>query len=189
MATPRDTAGDPPHAFWQFSLAVYGQAPVRTECLALQDAHGVDVNVLLFCAWMGAERGIVLDEMALARASRSVEDWSQQVVSPLRAARRSAKRLGKSDVHESILRVELQAERAAQDILFELNNEPRAASSSRASTSQEAARENIRLLLAHCPVTAAFPHALLLAACAGCGVDITEPAAHPLRLLRNNEER
>ncbi len=38
-----------------FSLAVYEQAEVAQECLQLQQAIGIDVNLLLFCAWVGKE--------------------------------------------------------------------------------------------------------------------------------------
>ena len=30
------------HAFWQFSLSIYGQADVAEECLALQQAIGIE---------------------------------------------------------------------------------------------------------------------------------------------------
>ena len=40
------------NAFWKFSLAVYAAPGVPEECLAVQERYGVDVNVLLFCAWL-----------------------------------------------------------------------------------------------------------------------------------------
>src|SRR6202000_1576818 len=46
--------------FWTFSLAVYADPAVQRECLALQDDHGVDVNLLLFCAFVGAVHGVAL---------------------------------------------------------------------------------------------------------------------------------
>lgn len=42
--------------FWQFSLAVYAAPGVEAECLALQEALGIDVNLLLFFVWLGASR-------------------------------------------------------------------------------------------------------------------------------------
>lgn len=44
------------HEFWQFSLAVYEAPGVEPECLALQEALAVDVNLQLFCTWRGASR-------------------------------------------------------------------------------------------------------------------------------------
>ncbi|HEY9550471.1 MAG TPA: TIGR02444 family protein, partial [Kiloniellaceae bacterium] len=40
--------------FWQFSGAVYARRGVAEACLALQQRHGLDVNLLLFCAWAGS---------------------------------------------------------------------------------------------------------------------------------------
>ena len=48
------------HPFWEFSLRVYGNGGVPTACLALQERHAIDVNLLLFCAWIGESgRGIL----------------------------------------------------------------------------------------------------------------------------------
>ena len=41
-------------ALWRFSLTVYGRAGVPAACLALQDEGGRDVNLLLYCCWVGA---------------------------------------------------------------------------------------------------------------------------------------
>ena len=46
--------------FWQFSGAVYAHPGVAEACLDLQDRHGLDVNLLLFCAWAGVQ-GRVFD--------------------------------------------------------------------------------------------------------------------------------
>ena len=43
--------------FWDFSVRTYGVPGVSQACLALQDERGVDVNMLLYCIWIGATRG------------------------------------------------------------------------------------------------------------------------------------
>ena len=43
-----------PSSLKSFALAVYGQDGVPAACLALQDGLGVDVNVVLFAAFVGA---------------------------------------------------------------------------------------------------------------------------------------
>ncbi|MDB5604693.1 MAG: hypothetical protein JWP25_1593 [Bradyrhizobium sp.] len=70
---------------WRFSLAVY--AGVATECLALQDSLGIDVNILLFCAWLGAVRRIAPD-VELKAACGIVEPWHDKAVRPLAYAGR-----------------------------------------------------------------------------------------------------
>ena len=76
--------------FWRFSLAVYKPADVAAECLALQEAIGLDVNLLLFCAWLGT-RAIVLSRSDIEAASRVVAPWHTSVVRPLRGVRRHIK--------------------------------------------------------------------------------------------------
>ncbi|MFO1286955.1 MAG: TIGR02444 family protein [Rubrivivax sp.] len=79
------------HPFWRFSLALWAQPPVVRACLALQDRHGADVNLVLLCCWM-ASRQQRLDRRTLARAMRLVGAWQADVVRPLRAARRALAR-------------------------------------------------------------------------------------------------
>src|SRR5262245_35238924 len=76
--------------FWRFSLAVYGQPGVAGECLGLQDKFGLNINLLLFCAWLG-RRGIALTREHLEGASRSIASWHDHVVRPLRRVRRQRK--------------------------------------------------------------------------------------------------
>ena len=62
---PRDTdALQYDNEFWRFSLAVYGQDDVAQECLQLQQVGGIDINLLLFCAWLGT-RAIVLSAVEI----------------------------------------------------------------------------------------------------------------------------
>jgi uncharacterized protein (TIGR02444 family) len=81
----------PDHPFWDFSLRVYGSEGVAPACLELQEAHGIDVNVLLFCCWLGATgRGAVGAE-GVAQLHAAVADWHAEVVRGLRAVRKRLK--------------------------------------------------------------------------------------------------
>jgi uncharacterized protein (TIGR02444 family) len=77
--------------FWAFSLAVYGDATVQQECLKLQDEHGIDINLVLFCAFAGAVHGVVLSNQATQEAVHAVGTWQRDIVATLRAARRALK--------------------------------------------------------------------------------------------------
>ncbi len=117
--------------FWAFSLRVYGQAEVPAACLALQNDHGLDVNLLLYCCWLGIH-GIELDIAALARALEFADPWSKHVVRPLRDARTWMKRASDAreklppdvytELRESIKTIELQAERLEQLALAALTD-------------------------------------------------------------------
>jgi uncharacterized protein (TIGR02444 family) len=107
--------------FWRFSLRVYAAPGVAPECLSLQDRFGIDVNVLLFCAWLGVERGIALTADDLQECERAVSEWHSRCVRPLREARRAMKGLpGVEDIRAEIKKLELEAEKREQQTLYAL---------------------------------------------------------------------
>lgn len=85
----------PRSAFWDFSLEFYRRPGVAEACLALQDRHAIDVNLLLACLWMGRQ-GRLLSRAALAHMMDEAEALHAQVVRPLRAARRGLKKPAES---------------------------------------------------------------------------------------------
>jgi uncharacterized protein (TIGR02444 family) len=118
----------PDNPFWSFSLRLYARAGVAPACLALQERRQVDVNVLLYCIWLGAERGVRIDEANAARIVASVARWSDDVVVPLRALRtalktdpRGAPKHLSDSLRNDIKRAELDAERIEQQILVAQN--------------------------------------------------------------------
>ena len=107
--------------FWEFSLGTYARPGVADACLSLQNRHGVDVNVLLFCCWAAGE-GVLLSRADLERVLAAVKDWQDQVVSPLRRVRHHLKvaRAPSGFAHSlrsRIAEVELDAEHAEQLML------------------------------------------------------------------------
>jgi uncharacterized protein (TIGR02444 family) len=111
-------------AFWTFSLAVYGDAAVQRECLHLQDRYGVNVNLLLLCAFVGAVHARVLSPADIAQAEEVVCGWHSQVVECLRGARRAIKSfsdvptpIGLNGFYSSMKEQELEAERIEQLML------------------------------------------------------------------------
>src|SRR5262245_56379871 len=111
------------NSFWRFSLDVYAAPGVEAECLALQATHDVDVNLLLFCAWAGAQERWRLGAADVDRLSEAVRAWRETVVKPLRSARRAIKTLRPQNTAARNLRSriaadELEAERIEQAMLF-----------------------------------------------------------------------
>lgn len=113
--------------FWRFSLRTYREPGVQEACLALQDRCGADVNLLLFCGWIG-RGGRVLDENSLRLAVGRVGHWQSEVVVPMRLARRGLKGLiGDSEIggmattlRRRALAIELELERVEQTMLAAL---------------------------------------------------------------------
>ena len=137
--------------FWRFSLAVYAAPGVADECLALQDAQGIDVNVLLFAAWLGSRRVVVTEEH-LAVIESTVRPWRDQVVRPLRGVRRDIKTRADAAQEDfaalrtDVAALELRAEQLEQAMLYDMAAnliDPAAT-----ATPQSAVRRNISLLLA-----------------------------------------
>lgn len=75
------------HPFWDFSLRVYGARGVSAACIALQERRGIDVNVLLFCAWVGESGRGVLARSELEAALAASAAWNRDIVCGLRAVR------------------------------------------------------------------------------------------------------
>jgi uncharacterized protein (TIGR02444 family) len=112
-------------AFWKFSLQVYRQPGVQDECLYLQDNFGLDVILLLFCAFVGAVYGVALPPDGLAQAATTVRPWHDAAVRNLRAARRALKPLvvagmiakSAGALRSQVKAAELESERLEQAIL------------------------------------------------------------------------
>lgn len=79
------------NGFWDFSLAFYGQNTVKEACLALQNQHGLDVNVLLFCCWLAKEGYEPLTIEQMAKVAELSEHYQKNVIQPLRTARHQLK--------------------------------------------------------------------------------------------------
>jgi uncharacterized protein (TIGR02444 family) len=135
--------------FRKFSLAVYAAPGVAAGCLALQDALNIDVNSLLFVAWLGASKKIVLSETELTAIEAHVREWHATVVRPLRALRRHVKTLSEMRedaaklLSQDIAAVELRAKQIEQAFLFESARGMAAG----AATAKDAVRANVVALL------------------------------------------
>jgi uncharacterized protein (TIGR02444 family) len=77
-----------PNALWRFSLATYSNPAVAAACLALQDRCSADVNLLLYCCWLG-QMGRALDKRALRAAMLAVYALQSKIIRPLRQSRRA----------------------------------------------------------------------------------------------------
>jgi uncharacterized protein (TIGR02444 family) len=104
---------------WTFSLAVYGRPGVATECLDLQEKFGLDVNLLLFAAFIGAVEGVRLGSADIAAANAEIANWHKEIVRPLRSVRRALKPLNADALRTQVKTAELDAEKFEQSILWD----------------------------------------------------------------------
>ena len=118
-------------SLWEFSLDFYGREGVPAACIALQDAHGADVDVVLFALWC-ASRGRRLDASGVAAIDAAVAPWRQSVVQPVRQARRALKPAPSHPfdpsaalaLRERLLSAEIEAERLQQGAMEALAPAP-----------------------------------------------------------------
>lgn len=121
MSENSGSAGD---RFWNFSLDRYRRPGVAEICLVMQDEAGVDVNLLLFCLWCGQE-GVALEAEDIAALDDAGPGaWREQVVRPLRAARRAMKEPPTAfepseteRLRTALKHVEIESERLQQMVL------------------------------------------------------------------------
>jgi uncharacterized protein (TIGR02444 family) len=140
-----DSPDWPPNPFWDFSIALYRRPGVAEACIRLQETLGIDVNVLLYLAWLGVERGRALSADDVAAAVARARDWHDGLVRPLRGLRAVLKedRKGAPSILAERLRnqiksAELNAERIEQQMLYESRPGDSAAAGAR-----DVARRNI----------------------------------------------
>ncbi len=106
--------------FWEFSTALYAIDEVRDYCLALQERQGIDVNLLLFCGWVGS-LGQILTGEKIEWLIAVVEPVREQEILKLRQRRRkvSGKTAEEQLRRQSLLQQELEAEKKEQQLLYD----------------------------------------------------------------------
>tara|TARA_Y100001968_G_scaffold318654_1_gene349152 strand:+ start:557 stop:1150 length:594 start_codon:yes stop_codon:yes gene_type:complete len=119
-----DLSDFPVHPFWDFSLDVYMSDGVGQACLELQNEHQLDVNILLYCMWVGASGRGSLTVAQMAAVNEAVNEWHQDVVRALRAIRVRMKRVEGAtpeplteSLRQSIQKTEIDCEHAEQLML------------------------------------------------------------------------
>jgi len=139
--------------FWKFSLAVYAAPGVAAECLTLQRALNIDVNVLLFATWLGSAHTIKLADGNFRTINNGIQSWHETVVRRLRTVRQDIKTMpamtddAVKNLRTDIARAELRAEQIEQAMLFELT--PDLIDGPAATTIAEAVRHNVAFYLRH----------------------------------------
>ena len=109
-------------SLWDFSLLHYALPGVAEACLQLQDGHGANVNLLLWCVWL-EQRGLVLNKVRLRKAQKRIHAWDEHYVIPLRHLRRGMKvefgtaETGIEQLRSQIKQAELLAEKQLQILL------------------------------------------------------------------------
>lgn len=164
--------------FWSFTLGLYGKPGVASALIGLQDRLGLDVNMLLYCCWTGAD-GRLLSRDDLKAVEAVAEPWQSEVVRPLRALRRRLKGgFGAMPAErveayrKRVNELEIEGEHIAQNAMAQLLRGQRQAGGSAAAA--VVANLKAYLKLRHAPVDAPEQSDLttiLRACCPDSGAD------------------
>jgi uncharacterized protein (TIGR02444 family) len=114
-------------SFWEFSLDLYAQPGVADALLSMQNSHGADVNLLLYCAWHAASGRGALSPERIAMLDARVDPWRTAIIGELRDLRdriRNDAALtllpGSRQARAKVLEAELACEKVAQQLLESL---------------------------------------------------------------------
>ncbi len=115
---------------WTFTLALYPCEGVSPAVIALQDRHGVHVNLLFLACWLGASGRGRLDDESIGRARAISGAWQGEVVEVLREVRRRLKDwtaeypdrpsppdAEREDYRKKVVGLEIEGERLEQGML------------------------------------------------------------------------
>jgi len=100
--------------FWDYGVEAFTGSKVGETCIALQDAHGTDSNVILLCLW----RRFKGPEAAWNAVFELAETWQRDVLRPMRNVRRTVKAMNAPQLYADIKKTELKTEREQQDALI-----------------------------------------------------------------------
>ena len=107
-------------SLWSYSLIQYTQPGVEEYCLKLQNTYSGNVNILLFCSWLG-NCGIKISTKDIILATSNIKDWDLNVVQSLRRARKyyteSSVVIENNNLKSDLKKLELISEKSVQNTL------------------------------------------------------------------------
>ena len=79
----------PNSEFWNYSTQIWTLPGLEAICLELQNKHDTNVNILLYCCWLGDKR-LCLNDDDLQMLLDTTKPW-QTIIQPLRDSRKMMK--------------------------------------------------------------------------------------------------
>ena len=104
---------------WRFSNNIYRKEGVSEVLLHVQDKFSIDVNMILFVAWL-ASINRSLTAADIQDAQKLVSLWRVMVIVPVRNIRRSLKDFSGIDyLYEDVKKLEIDTEKEELKILYD----------------------------------------------------------------------
>ncbi|VAW58316.1 hypothetical protein MNBD_GAMMA08-2651 [hydrothermal vent metagenome] len=76
----------PKSEFWNYSTQIWTLPNVESLCLELQNDHDINVNLMLYCCWVG-DKNLNLNDDDLQILLDTIQPW-QTMIKPLRDSRK-----------------------------------------------------------------------------------------------------
>jgi len=76
----------PNSELWNYSTQIWTLPEVKVICLALQNNYDANVNILLYCCWVG-DKNLSLNDDDIQSLLDSIQPW-QTIIKPLRDSRK-----------------------------------------------------------------------------------------------------
>ena len=104
---------------WRFSNNIYRKEGVSEILLHVQDKFCIDVNMILFVAWLASiNRSLTATD--IQDAQKLVSRWRVMVIVPVRNIRRSLKYFTGTDyLYEDVKKLEIDTEKEELKILYD----------------------------------------------------------------------
>ncbi|GAA6151161.1 TIGR02444 family protein [Pseudoteredinibacter isoporae] len=129
--------------FWLFSLDFYGEEEVAETLLTMQDEYGCQVNMILWCLWLG-QQSHCLGEQEMKLALEPIVAHQVRYLLPMRDLRRQLKCHPEVELYQQAKALELAMERWEQDRLYALSHE---LGVGRSDDGRRAAEANVHLYM------------------------------------------
>ncbi len=109
-------------AFWEYSVKLYARDDAAMHCLALQDNHQVNVNLLLLICWC-MKHNVILTLPAIKTLSEAIAEIDTRLLAH-RGTRRASHpdNGGDKAIYEELKAQELDLERTCQQVLVDTFN-------------------------------------------------------------------
>ncbi len=104
--------------FWRFAVKTYCSEGVSEILLQVQDQFSVDVNMILYSAWLASENRSLTSKHA-SEVENSIELWRNEVIAPIRNLRVSLRSIvGAELIRDDIKKIEIHAEKEQIKIMY-----------------------------------------------------------------------
>ncbi|MDC0073661.1 TIGR02444 family protein [Alphaproteobacteria bacterium] len=107
--------------FKNFTIEIYSLPEIKKNLLYLQDNYNLNVNILLFCCWLGIKKNYLITKNELLICYKNSSEWNKSIVKKVRFLRTNLKKFNINQfakIYEKIKSLELDLEFIEQELIF-----------------------------------------------------------------------